>query len=93
MSDLMVRKDSVGRLILTRKEFRTLNDEGAPSLKPVRKVVAGAVTSVALIVVVAVLGAVTPEMLTFAGQWSALIYAAVVALGGSLASYIAKPNA
>lgn len=81
---------------LTRREYRasiTTTEDGKPTLRPTNKVIAGAATSIGLIVVVAVLGAITPDMLTFAGQWSPLIYAAVVALGGSLASYIAKPGA
>lgn len=64
---------------------------GAPTAVPSAKVAAGAITSVALLVVVAVLSAVTPDMLTFAGSFSPLIYAAIVALGGSLAAYIKRP--
>jgi hypothetical protein len=64
---------------------------GQPTVKPTAKVAAGAVVAGALIVVVAVLAAVTPDMLTFAGPWSPLIYAAVVALGGFLGGYIKRP--
>jgi hypothetical protein len=55
------------------------------------KVKAAAITGVALTVVVAALAAVTPQLLTFAGTWSVVVYAGVVALGASLAGYIKKP--
>lgn len=69
----------------------TTDENGEPTLTPAPKVLASGVTMGALVVVVAVLGAVTPDMLTFAGPWSTLIYAAVVAAGGFLAGYIKRP--
>lgn len=59
-----------------------------PSLKPKPKIATAAITAGALVVVIAVLTAITPAMLSFAGQWSALIYAAVVALISVLAGYL-----
>lgn len=62
-----------------------------PTPNPVHpKVAAALITTGVLTVIVAVLAAVTPQMLTFAGQWSTVIYAAVVAVGGFLAGYVKK---
>lgn len=64
-------------------------DQPKPASEEVSpKVVASGVTSVVLIVVVAGLGAVTPELFDFLGDWKAVAYAAVVGLGGALAGYI-----
>lgn len=64
---------------------------GEPTLKPTAKVLAGAITSCLLVVVVAMLAAITPELLDFFGPWAPVIFAGVVALGGFLASYIKRP--
>jgi Na+-translocating ferredoxin:NAD+ oxidoreductase RnfE subunit len=52
------------------------------------KVIASTVTSIALIVIVAVVSAVTPELFAGLGQYGPLAYAAVVALGGAVAGYL-----
>ena len=52
------------------------------------KVIAQAVTSVALVVLVAAINAVTPELFAFLGDFAGIAYAGVVALGGALAGYI-----
>lgn len=70
----------------------TTDAQGNPTLKPTSKVVAGAVSAGALVVVVAVLTAINPELLSFAGEWSGVLYAGVVALAGFLGSYIKAPS-
>lgn len=52
------------------------------------KVVAAAVTDIALVVVVGGISAITPELFNFLGDWKAVAFAGVVALGGALAGYI-----
>lgn len=54
------------------------------------KVIASAATGVALVVIIAVLTAVTPDMLAGLGPWGPLVYAAVVALGSALSGYVAR---
>lgn len=76
----------------SRRQLRQIVTDGAgnKTAAPTRKVVAMAITSIGLAVVVAVLSAVTPEMLSPLGSWGTLIYAGIVALGGSLAGYFVK---
>jgi hypothetical protein len=54
------------------------------------KVAAGAITSAALVVLLAIITAVTPDMVDGLGQWGTLVYAGIVALGGVIASYIKR---
>lgn len=75
---------------MTEKNVTT-DAAGKPTLAPSPKVIAGAVTGIGLAVVVAVLAAVTPDMLAPLGAWGTLIYAGVVALGASLAAYLKRP--
>lgn len=70
----------------------TTDENGVPTAKPTGKVVAGALTGIALSVGVAVLSAVTPEMLEGLGSWGVLIYAGIVTLGSTLAAYIKSPT-
>lgn len=70
----------------------TTDVRGEPTLKPTAKVRNGAITGIALAVGVAVLSAVTPEMLEGLGSWGVLIYAGIVSLGSSLAAYLTKPT-
>lgn len=70
----------------------TTDAEGVPTSKPTAKVRNGAITGIALAVGVAILNAVTPDMLANLGSWGVLIYAGVVALGSSLAAYVTKPT-
>lgn len=52
------------------------------------KVASAGISSGVVVVVVAMLMAITPEMLDFAGQWTPVIYAAVPALAAVLGAYI-----
>lgn len=54
------------------------------------KVTSAGISSGAVVVLVAVLMAVTPEMLDFAGQWTPVIYAAVPALAAVLGAYVKR---
>lgn len=69
----------------------TIDENGEPTPVPTPKVAAGAIWGIGLAVAVAVLAAVTPQMLEFLGAWGVLIYAGIVALGGSLAAYLKRP--
>lgn len=64
---------------------------GQPTLNPAPKVAAAAVTMGILVVAVAMLGAITPDMLTALGPWAPVVFAGIVALGGFLAGYIKRP--
>ena len=70
----------------------TADEQGNPTLKPTGKVLAGIASSGALVVLVAVLTAVNPELLDFAGEWKGVLYAGVVAIAGFLGSYIKAPT-
>lgn len=70
----------------------TTDENGVPTSKPTAKVRNGALTGIALTVIVAVLAAVTPDMLESLGAWGVLIYSGIVALGSSLAAYATKPT-
>lgn len=70
----------------------TTDAQGNPTLKPTGKVVAGVATSGALVVVVALLTAVTPDLLGFLGDWAPVAFAGVVALAGFLGSYVKAPT-
>ena len=52
------------------------------------KVVAGAITSIGLTVLVAALGAISPNLFDGLGVWGPVVYAAVVAIGGAIAGYV-----
>lgn len=69
----------------------TTDAEGQPTLTPAPKVAAGIVTSGSLVVLVAVLTAITPDLLTFAGPWAPVLFAGVVALAGFIGSYVKRP--
>lgn len=70
----------------------TTDETGTPTPKPTAKVRNGAITGIALALGVAVLSAVTPEMLESLGSWGVLIYAGIVSLGSSLAAYLTRPT-
>ena len=70
----------------------TTDENGQPTAKPTAKVRNGTITGLALAVGVAVLNAVTPDMLEPLGSWGVLIYAGIVALSSSLAAYLTKPT-
>lgn len=54
------------------------------------KVGAAGISSGVVVVVVAMLAAITPDMLDWAGQWTPVIYAAVPALAAVLGAYIKR---
>lgn len=70
----------------------TTDEHGGPTLKPTAKVSAGAITGLALTVIVAVLTGITPEMLDFLGVWAGPVFMGIGALATSLAAYIKRPT-
>ena len=70
----------------------TTDGVGEPTLKPNAKVATGAITGLALTVVVAALGAITPDLLAFLGPWSNVAFVAIGALAASLGAYIKRPS-
>lgn len=54
------------------------------------KVTAGALVGVVLTVLVAVIAAVTPDMLAGLGAWGVLIFAGLVALGQAITAYLKR---
>jgi len=52
------------------------------------KVASAGISSGVVVVIVAMLAAITPDMLDWAGQWTPVIYAAVPALAAVLGAYI-----
>lgn len=54
------------------------------------KVIAQLGVSLGLTVVIAMIGAITPDMLTALGSWGIVLYAGIVALGGALAGYAVR---
>jgi hypothetical protein len=69
----------------------TTDAEGKPTLTPAPKVIAGAATAGAVVVIGAMLTAVTPELLSFAGPWAPVLFAGVAALAGFVGSYTKRP--
>lgn len=69
----------------------TTDERGTPTLAPNNKVQKGILAGAALTVLVAVLSAVTPDMLSFAGQLTPLLIAGVTALVTLGTTYLAKP--
>lgn len=70
----------------------TTDEFGQPTAKPTAKVLAGAITGLGLTVVVAVLTAITPELLEPLGPWAGPAFAGIGALAVALAAYIKKPT-
>jgi hypothetical protein len=63
----------------------------APAIDPSGvspKITAGALAALALIVLQAILTAITPEMFDFAGEFSHLVFTAVTALGFGVAAWL-----
>lgn len=71
---------------------KTTDATGEPTLKPTAKVRNGAITGLALTVVVAVLTAITPDLLDFLGPWAGPAFAGIGALAVALSAYITKPT-
>lgn len=69
----------------------TRDASGNPTLTPSPKIAAAGLTMGGLVVVVAMLGAITPDMLNALGSWGPVVFAGIVALGGFLAGYIKRP--
>lgn len=69
----------------------TTNKTGAPTLVPSPKVATGAITGALLTVVVAMLGAITPDLLSFFGAWAPVVFVGIGALVTSLGAYIKRP--
>lgn len=83
-------------MTLDPKDYRngqrvTLDQNGQPTATPTPKIAAAGITMGVLVVVVAMLAAITPELLEFAGPWAPVLFAGIVALGGFLAGYIKRP--
>lgn len=70
----------------------TTDAHGGPTKQPTAKVAAGAIAGIGLTVVVAVLTAITPEMLDFLGVWAGPAFMGLGALATSLAAYIKAPT-
>ncbi|AXC36168.1 hypothetical protein SEA_MUSETTA_64 [Microbacterium phage Musetta] len=70
----------------------TRDTVGEPTLEPVRKVKFAALWGGLAVIATAALTAVTPDMLSFAGQFTPVIYAAVVGLASVIGAYVAKPE-
>lgn len=70
----------------------TTDATGEPTPRPTSKVLAGAVTGLALTVVVAVLTAITPDLLTPLGAWAGPAFAGIGALAVALGAYIKRPT-
>lgn len=70
----------------------TTDENGEPTLKPQPKVAAGAITAGVLVVIVAILAAVTPDMLSGLGSWGVLLFAGITALGQFLGAYMKRPT-
>lgn len=62
----------------------------ATNQKTSPKVASAGISSGVVVVVVAMLAAITPDMLDWAGRWTPVIYAAVPALAAVLGAYIKR---
>ena len=68
----------------------------APAIDPSGvspKVTAGAAAALALIVLQAVLAAITPEMFDFAGEYTNVVYTAITTLGFGIAAWLKEDPA
>lgn len=70
----------------------TTDADGVPTPKPTSKVAAGAISGIALTVLVAILGAIDVNLLGFLGGWAPVALVGIGALATSLASYLKKPT-
>lgn len=61
------------------------------NLTPVPKVAAAGISMGVLVVIVAMLTAITPELLAPLGDWAVVVFAGITAVAGFLAGYIKKP--
>ena len=70
----------------------TTNSNGERTSVPQAKVIAGAVTGISLAIILGMVQAVTPDHLSFLGQWGSVVYGGVVALGSAIAAYLKRPS-
>lgn len=70
----------------------TRDANGLPTKTPSNKVKVAALWGALATVATAMLAAVTPDMLSFAGHFTPVIYAGVVALATVVGAYVAKPQ-
>lgn len=70
----------------------TRDTSGQPTLAPANKVKVAALWGALATIATAALAAVTPEMLSFAGQWTPVLYAGIVALATVVGAYVARPQ-
>lgn len=69
----------------------TTDAAGEPTLAPTAKVNNAALFTVLGTVALAALTAITPDMLSFAGEWTPVVYAAVGGVIATLAAYLKRP--
>ena len=69
----------------------TTDKSGTPTLTPTAKVSNAALFTVLGTIALAALTAVTPDMLSFAGQWTPVVYAAVGGVIATIAAYLKRP--
>lgn len=74
------------------KPVTTDANTGEPTPKPTAKVAAGAIAGIALTVVVAVLGAIDVDLLSFLGGWAPVALVGIGALASSLTAYLKRPT-
>lgn len=70
----------------------TTDENGVPTPMPSGKVVAGALTGVGLTVIVAVLGAIDVNLLSFLGDWAPVALVGIGALATALGAYVKSPT-
>lgn len=70
----------------------TRDADGNPTKAPANKVKVAAIWGGLAVIATAALTAVTPDMLSFAGQFTPVLYAAVVGLASVIGAYVAKPE-
>lgn len=70
----------------------TTDENGVPTARPSGKVTAGALTGLAVTVVVAALTAITPELLEPLGPWGGVVLAGIGALAVALGAYVKSPT-
>lgn len=69
----------------------TRDSNGVPTKAPANKVKVAAIWGAVATIATAALAAITPDMLSFAGEYTPVLYAAVVSLATVIGAYVAKP--
>lgn len=70
----------------------TRDASGNPTSVPTAKVAAGGVSAGALVVLVAILTAITPDLLAPLGPWAPIVLSGITALAGFLGGYLKSPT-